>query len=140
MHKALALPATASRGRLLARRLRGGDRLLRAAWSRRACGVLLEANCPACGGLGRPEEALERALRLAAVAVARGETPALIELRSLELAGRFARGGRGAPGEVEWLIEAVRLRAAELVAFARAGAAARSRRTTAGRASALLAD
>jgi class 3 adenylate cyclase/predicted ATPase len=53
----------------------------------------LEDNRPGLlAELGRSEEALERAGRLAAVAEAGGVTRSLIELRSTELAGRLARG------------------------------------------------
>jgi class 3 adenylate cyclase/tetratricopeptide (TPR) repeat protein len=58
----------------------------------------LEDNCPGLlAELGRPEEALERAARLAAVAEASGATRSLIELHSVELANRLARGERVRP-------------------------------------------
>ena len=77
----------------LARRLRAGDRLLRAARPRRAGGAASRANCPGLlVELGRPEEALERAGRLAAAAEASGDTHRLIEVRAVELASRLARG------------------------------------------------
>jgi len=70
----------------------------------------LEANCPGLlAELGRPEEALERAGRLAAAAEASGDTRSLIELRSVELATRLARGEREAsPARADWLAETAR--------------------------------
>jgi hypothetical protein len=59
--------------------------------------VALEANCPGLlVGLGRPEQALEQAGRLAAAAEASGDTLSLGELRSVELAGLLAQGEREA--------------------------------------------
>jgi class 3 adenylate cyclase len=78
----------------------------------------LEANCPGLlAELGRPEEALERAGRLAAAAEATGSTHLLIELRAVELTSRL---GRGAPGvsavEADWLVESARaIDAADMV-------------------------
>ncbi len=87
--------------------------------------AVLESNCPRLlAELGRPEQALERAGRLAAVAEARGETYALIELRAVELASRLARGEQGARGEVDWLIEAAQaIGTAEMLVLALAAAA-----------------
>ena len=75
-----------------------------------AMAAALEANCPGLlVELGRPEEALERAGRLAAAAEASGDTHLLIELRSVELATRLARGERQAsPAGADWLIETAR--------------------------------
>ena len=57
--------------------------------------------------LGRPEEALERAGRLAAAVEARGGTWVLTWVRALELATRLARGdSEGASGIADWLVEA----------------------------------
>ncbi len=85
----------------------------------------LEVNCyGVLAELGRPEEALERAGRLAAVLEAHGDTHALIELRSVELATRLARGEQGARAESDWLIETVRESgAADVVVFGLAAAA-----------------
>ena len=88
---------------------------------------MLEANCALLlAELGRPEEALERAGRLAAVAEARGDTHSLIELRSVELASRLARGEHEAsPVEADWLVGAARESGvADVVAFGLATAAA----------------
>jgi tetratricopeptide (TPR) repeat protein len=70
----------------------------------------LEANCPGLlAELGRPEEALERAGRLAAAAEASGDTRSLIELRSVDLANRLVRGEREAsPTLADWLVESAR--------------------------------
>jgi class 3 adenylate cyclase len=70
----------------------------------------MEGDCPGLlVELGRPDEALERAARLAAAAVARGATHLLIWLRALELATHVARGEVGAgPDEADWLVKTVR--------------------------------
>jgi class 3 adenylate cyclase/tetratricopeptide (TPR) repeat protein len=70
----------------------------------------LESNCPGLlAELGRTEEALERASRLAAVLEASGDTHSLAEVRAVELAGRLARGERVAPGDIEWVVETARI-------------------------------
>ena len=57
--------------------------------------VLLEGNCPGLlVELGRVEEALERAARLALQAEAGGDALTLCELRAVELATRLAQGER----------------------------------------------
>jgi class 3 adenylate cyclase len=73
-----------------------------AAWSDADCpGLLVE--------LGRPEQALERAGRLAAAAEASGATQLLIWVRALELATHLARGeSEAAPAKADWLVETVR--------------------------------
>jgi class 3 adenylate cyclase len=70
----------------------------------------LEADCPGLlVELGRPEQALERADRLAAAAEASGTTQRLIWVRALELATQLARGEtEAAPGIADWLVETVR--------------------------------
>jgi class 3 adenylate cyclase len=85
----------------------------------------LEVNCYGLlAELGRPEQALKRAGRLAAVLEAHGDTHTLIELRSVELATRLARGEQGARAEADWLIETVRESgAADVVVFGLAAAA-----------------
>jgi class 3 adenylate cyclase len=67
----------------------------------------LETNCPGLlAELGRPEEALERAARLATVLEARGGTHHLLEVRAVELATGLARGEReAAPAAAGWLVE-----------------------------------
>jgi hypothetical protein len=102
----------------------------------------LESECPLLlAELGRPEEALERAARLAAVANASDDTYALIWARSVELASRLARGEQGARGEVDWLIEAARaIGTAEMLVLALATAAAALTAETPARACALLAE
>jgi class 3 adenylate cyclase len=103
-------------------------------------GAALEANCPGLlVELGRAEEALERAGQLAATVEASGTTPyLLIELRSVELAGRLARGERkAADAAAVWLIQAARQSgAAEMIVLALAPAAI----TLADQGSALLAE
>ncbi len=102
----------------------------------------LEANCPVLlAELGRPEEALERAGRLAAIAEASGDMHSLIELRAGELGNRVARGARPGRAEVDWLIEAARtIGAADIMAFALISAADALARETPERACALLAE
>jgi len=69
----------------------------------------LEANCPGLlSELGRPEEALERAARLAAALEASGDTYALIEVRAVELACRLARGEQRERSGADWLVETAR--------------------------------
>jgi tetratricopeptide (TPR) repeat protein len=59
--------------------------------------------------LGRPEEALERASRLADVHEASGTAHSLVWVRAVELATHVARGeSEGAPGLVDWLVETAR--------------------------------
>jgi class 3 adenylate cyclase len=103
-------------------------------------GAALEANCPGLlVELGRAEEALDRAGQLAATVEASGTTPyLLIELRSVELAGRLARGERkAADAAAVWLIQAARQSgAAEMIVLALAPAAI----TLADQGSALLAE
>jgi class 3 adenylate cyclase/tetratricopeptide (TPR) repeat protein len=72
--------------------------------------VELEADCPGLlVELGRPEEALVRAGRVAAVVEGSGATHVLIWVRALELAINLDRGESGAaPAMVDWLVEAVR--------------------------------
>jgi hypothetical protein len=85
----------------------------------------LESNCPLLlAELGRAEEALERAARLAAALEASGDTHSLIEVRAVELASRLARGEQVSRGEVDWLIEAARESGAvDITGFALASAA-----------------
>jgi class 3 adenylate cyclase len=74
--------------------------------------------------LGRPEEALERAARLATVLEASGETYSLIFVRAVELASRLARGEQAPRGEVDWIIKAADVLAtAAVTGFALASAA-----------------
>jgi hypothetical protein len=76
--------------------------------------------------LGRVEEALERAAGLAAALEAQGVTHLLVELRSVELASRLARGNQERSGEAaDWLVVASRASgAADLVVIAFPPAAA----------------
>jgi class 3 adenylate cyclase/tetratricopeptide (TPR) repeat protein len=104
---------------------------------------VLECNCPALlAELGRTEEALERAGRLAAVAEASGDAYVLIELRSVELANRFARGEREAsPAGADWVVERARaIGTAEMIVVALGPAAAALAAEAPERASALLAQ
>ncbi len=102
----------------------------------------LEAECPLLlAELGRPEEALERAARLAAVLEASGDTQSLIFVRAVELASRLARGEQGARSEVDWVIEAARESGtAENTWFALASAAGALAAEAPERTSALLAE
>ena len=70
----------------------------------------LEGNCPGLlAELARPDEALERAARLALVVEASGDSYSLYELRAVELATRLARGEReAAPAGADWLVETAR--------------------------------
>ena len=105
-------PLPAPGARPFARRLRAGDRLLRAARPNHLAETM-EADCPGLlVELGRPEEALERAGALAAAVEASGATWVLIWLRALELATHLARGeAEGASGIADWLVEAARTQA-----------------------------
>jgi tetratricopeptide (TPR) repeat protein len=69
----------------------------------------MEADCPGLlVELGRADEALERAGRLAAAAEARGSTHLLIWLRALMLATHVARGEvEAAPDLADWLVKTV---------------------------------
>jgi tetratricopeptide (TPR) repeat protein len=71
----------------------------------------LEANCPGLlAELGRVDEALEAAGRLAASFEASGNTVDLCEVRAVHVALRLARGDHVATREVEWLIATARAR------------------------------
>jgi tetratricopeptide (TPR) repeat protein len=88
----------------------------------------LEADCPGLlVELGRPEEALKWAGRLAAAVEASGTTHLLIWVRALELATCLARGETQMPGSADWLIETARAAgtAAVIVEALAAAAAAR---------------
>jgi class 3 adenylate cyclase len=100
----------------------------------------LETSCPGLlAELGRTEEALERASRLAIAAEASGATLLLIELRSVELTSHLARGEQGAPENADWLVEAARASgAADMVVLGLVAAALASEAPE--RACALLAE
>ncbi len=102
----------------------------------------LEASCPGLlAELGRPEEALERAGRLAASLEASGITHALNEVRAVEVASRVSRGEQGASAEIDWLIETARaIGAVDIVALALGSAAAALVAKAPDRARALLAE
>jgi class 3 adenylate cyclase len=102
----------------------------------------LETNCPALlAELGRLEEALERADRLAAALEESGDTHSLIEVRSLQLSGRIARGEHGPRADADWLLETARVSGAtDVVVFGLAAASAALAVEAAERASALLAE
>jgi class 3 adenylate cyclase/tetratricopeptide (TPR) repeat protein len=102
----------------------------------------LEGSCPGLlAELGRPEEALERAGRVAAAAEASGDTHTLGELRSVELANRLARGEREASSAAaDWLIETGRATGAADSVLCLAPAAAALEAEAPERASALLAE
>jgi class 3 adenylate cyclase/tetratricopeptide (TPR) repeat protein len=87
--------------------------------------VMTDANCPGLlAELGRPVEALERVARSSAAAEATGTTRALIELRSVELATRVARGEQTTAAQADWLVESARRsRAVEMVVLGLAAAA-----------------
>jgi class 3 adenylate cyclase len=87
----------------------------------------LEANNPGLlVELGRPDEALARAGRLAAELEARGDTHDLLELRAVELASRVDQGDQGSRTAADWLIETGRqIGAADTSVFALAAAALR---------------
>ena len=100
-------------------------------------------NCPGLlAELGRPEEALERAGRLGAVAEASGATRSLIELRSVELASHLARGEREAShAGANWLVDTARVEGtAEMVVLGLAPASAALAAEAPERASGLLAE
>jgi hypothetical protein len=93
--------------------------------------------------LGRPDEALERAGRLAAILEASGATHVLIWVRALELATCLARGDPEAtPDIADWLVETVRMdgRAAVTVEALAPTAAARLAAAAPEQARALLAE
>jgi class 3 adenylate cyclase/tetratricopeptide (TPR) repeat protein len=102
----------------------------------------LEANCPGLlAELGRPEEALERAARLAAILEASGDTHSLSEVRAVEIASRLARGVHASPGDIEWLIEAARtVGAVDVLVLALSVASAALASSNSERASRLLAE
>jgi len=88
----------------------------------------LAGNCPGLlVELGRTEEALERAARLAVAAEASGDTWALIELRAVELTIHLDQGDtQDATGRADWLLETAREQAAvdgSVLALAAAAAA-----------------
>jgi class 3 adenylate cyclase len=107
-------------------------------------GVILQADCPGLlVELGRPEEALELAGRVAATAEASGSTWIVIWVRALELATNLARGELMAvSGRADWLVETVRAALEPDVTVEALTAAAAARRATAAPelASALLAE
>ncbi|MGZ4337227.1 MAG: adenylate/guanylate cyclase domain-containing protein [Gaiellaceae bacterium] len=87
----------------------------------------LESNCPGLlAELGRLDEALERAARLASALELSGNRHPLIELRSVELAARVARGQHDtSAAAADWLVETSRTSdAADMVVLALAPAAA----------------
>jgi class 3 adenylate cyclase/tetratricopeptide (TPR) repeat protein len=90
--------------------------------------ALLEANVPLLlAELGRPEEAIERASRLATLYDSIGDGHALSEVRAVNLASRLACGEPMAAAEREWLIEAGRASGAiDIVVLTLATAAAGS--------------
>jgi len=78
--------------------------------------------------LGHPEQALERASRLAATVEASGQIHELVWVRALELATRLARGEPGsAPHITDWLIDTARTTAATDVTVEVLAAAASGR-------------
>jgi tetratricopeptide (TPR) repeat protein len=90
--------------------------------------AFIESDCPGLlVELGRPEQALERAHRLALALEAGGATHLLVEVRAFELATHLARGeSEAAPGIVDWLVETVHADPSGVIAGAFvAGAAAR---------------
>ena len=104
----------------------------------------LEGDCPSLlVELGRPEEALDLAGRVAAADEARGGTSILVWVRSPELAIHLARGESDRASRIaDWLVEATRAQATpDLVAEALpAAAAARLAAGTPDQARALLAE
>jgi class 3 adenylate cyclase/tetratricopeptide (TPR) repeat protein len=69
----------------------------------------LESNVPGLlAELGRMEEALEEVDRLASILEERGDLYTLIEVRSVALACRLARGEQTPEGEAEWLVQTAR--------------------------------
>ena len=90
----------------------------------------MESDCPGLlVELGRPEQALERAGRLAAALEASGATHVLIWVRAFELATQLARGEFEAapPGIADWLVETVRADASADVTVEALTAAAAAR-------------
>jgi class 3 adenylate cyclase len=89
--------------------------------------ALLGCSCPGLlAELGRPDEALEWAARLGSLLAASGDTYSLVEVRSVELATRLARGEQAARADVDRLIDTARATAADdsvVNAFASAAAA-----------------
>jgi tetratricopeptide (TPR) repeat protein len=94
--------------------------------------AVLESDCPGLlVELGRPEQALERAGRLAAALEASGSTHVLIWVRAFELATHLARGeSEAAPGIADWLVETVRSTGAADVTVEVLAAAAAARLAT----------
>jgi class 3 adenylate cyclase len=84
------------------------------------------ANCPGLlAELGRVDEALDQAARLAQVIESTGDVRTLIELRATQLGVRVSRGEVIRTAEPEWLFETARaVAAAEIVALAFGPAAA----------------
>ena len=103
----------------------------------------LRGSCPGLlAELGRPEEALEHAGPLAAVAETTGDMMALTELRAVEHASRFALGkGEVSAAEADWLTETARgIDSADSVVLAFAAAATTLAPAAPERARALLAE
>jgi predicted ATPase/class 3 adenylate cyclase len=101
-----------------------------------------EANCPGLEAeLGHTDEALERALALAARAEADGHFHVLLEVRSVAMALRLARGEVVEPSEADSLVRIARnLRAADSLIMALAPAAAVLTRSSPESARALLTE
>jgi tetratricopeptide (TPR) repeat protein len=102
----------------------------------------LESNLPVLlTELGRPDEALERAGRLAVALEARGDTHSLLEVRAVVLATGLARGEQPARAAVDWLVEtARRIAAADIAGIGLAAAAAALSTEAPERACSLLAE
>jgi class 3 adenylate cyclase/tetratricopeptide (TPR) repeat protein len=102
----------------------------------------LEANCPGLLlELGRPQEAAERAARLASLAEANEMIHVLVEVRAVELATAVARGRPVDGADVDWLVDTARaISAADISAFALASAAAALAAEAPERARSLLAE
>jgi class 3 adenylate cyclase len=102
----------------------------------------LESNCPGLlAELGRREEAVELAARLASALEASGDMHSLVEVRAVELASRLAHGEQGAPSAVDWLIVAARtISAADISVFVLSCAASALAADAPERARALLAE
>jgi hypothetical protein len=102
----------------------------------------LEANCPALEAeLGRVDEALERARRVANSAEIHGHTHVVLEVRSVQIALRLARGEDVATTEAEWLVASAReLHAADSIVMGLAPAAAALARPAPALARTLLAE
>jgi hypothetical protein len=92
--------------------------------------------------LGRPEDALERASRLADLHEASGTAHSLVWVRAVELATRVDRGESGAEtGRVDWLVDTARkVSAADVTVEVLASAAAAALATAPDRARMLLAE